>query len=71
MFLSDDDKRQIMYELAQGNVSSLREVPPLYPEEAFDPKDYPTFDDFAQRPSREQWQFFDQLLDLDSDFTKP
>lgn len=64
--LSDDDKRQIMHELSQGKTNFIWEMPFLYSENEPDfDKDYPTFDDFAQRPSREPWQFFGQFLHLD------
>lgn len=58
MGISDDDKRQIMKDLAQGNVDAFGEIPilslPL--EQNFDPRNYQNFDDFAQRTHSAQDQ---------------
>ncbi|HBE32841.1 MAG TPA: hypothetical protein DD990_16365, partial [Cyanobacteria bacterium UBA11368] len=56
-YSSDDYKRQIMKDLASGNVESLDDVPS-------DPsRDYQDFDDFAQRSSvDERRQLFGQSL---------
>jgi len=47
---SNEYKRQIMNDLAQGNTDSLDETP------ATSANDYENFDDFAQRSSREERQ---------------
>jgi len=69
MDISDEEKRQIMRNLAQGN-SSLPKANTSASEsqQDFDPQDYSNFDDFAQRPTAQvQTQdnitqaFFDEL----------
>ncbi len=55
MHLSDDDKQRIMKELAQGNINPLPETTDSFSEvEDFDPHLYQSFDDFAQRPTRQR-----------------
>lgn len=49
MHSSEQYKRQIMNDLAQGNVESLDDAPPAKPEQ-----EYQNFDDFAQRSSRSE-----------------
>lgn len=58
MDISDDDKRQIMKDLAQVYVNPAGETPifPLPLEQNFDPRNYQNFDDFAQRTAGEQEQ---------------
>lgn len=58
MDISDDDKRQIMKDLAQGDVNAAGETPifPLPLEQNFDSRNYQNFDDFAQRTASEQEQ---------------
>jgi len=58
MEISDDDKRQIMKDLAQGDINAAGETPifPLALEQNFDPRNYQNFDDFAQRNTGEQAQ---------------
>jgi hypothetical protein len=68
VLISDDHKRQIMRELSQGNISSLRQVlsPPLEDNQDFDLKSYQNFDHFARRSSwDEQEQPHDQAFCLD------
>jgi len=55
MSISDEEKRQIMNELARGNPEMQAQEPSQHPapdEENFDPQDYQNFDDFAQRSSQ-------------------
>jgi len=61
MTSSEEYKRQVMKDLAKGNVESADDVPS-------DPtKDYQNFDDFAQRSSHEERrQLFHQSLNHDS-----
>jgi len=56
--ISDDDKRQIMKNLAQGYVNAADETPifPLALEQNFDLRNYQNFDDFARRTAGEQEQ---------------
>lgn len=49
MYSSEQYKRQIMNDLAEGNVESLDDAPPANPEQ-----EYQNFDDFAQRSSRSE-----------------
>jgi hypothetical protein len=54
MSISDEEKRQIMNELARGNPKLLNQESSPYlasSDQNFDAKDYQNFDDFAQRPS--------------------
>jgi len=64
MSISDEEKRQIMNELARGNPEMQAQEPSQHPapdEENFDPQDYQNFDDFAQRSSQaKQGQLFNQ-----------
>lgn len=68
MYLSDD-KRQIMRQLAQGNINPLPGMTASASEgEEFDPDHYQNFDDFAQRPAHQRQQqdnstqaFFNEL----------
>jgi len=66
MSISDEEKRQIMNELARGNPEMQAQEPSQHPapdEENFDPQDYQNFDDFAQRSSQaKQGQLFNQPL---------
>lgn len=65
MTISDEEKRQIMNELARGNPDLPEEEPILnlsQDDENVEAKDYQDFDDFAQRfPRNEQRQLFSQL----------
>lgn len=61
MSSSDQYKRQIMNDLAQGNTESLDEAP------ANPAKDYQNFDDFAQRSTHEERRhLFGKSLNHDS-----
>jgi hypothetical protein len=55
VYISDEDKRQIMKELAQGNIHLLPEATAFLSgsDQNLDLQDYQNFDDFAQRPA---WQ---------------
>lgn len=57
MFISDEEKSKIMNELARGNPELLNQGLSYYrvqDEQNFEAKDYQTFDDFAQRCSRDE-----------------
>jgi len=64
MSISDEEKRQIMNELARGNPEMQAQEPSQHPapDENFDPQDYQNFDDFAQRSSQAKRQLFNQPL---------
>jgi len=71
--ISDDDKRQIMKNLAHGDVNAAGETPifPLALDQNFDPKNYQNFDDFAQRTTDEQaHQLSGQSLSLSHPWSK-
>lgn len=60
MTLSEEDKRQIMNELAQGKPGLVNQEPPSQSSQTdnFDPESYQNFDDFAQRsPGNGEMQF--------------
>ncbi|MBD2579354.1 hypothetical protein [Oscillatoria sp. FACHB-1406] len=62
MYNSDEYKRQIMNDLARGNVESLGDTTERTPEQ-----EYENFDDFAQRSSRsERRSLFGRLMHHDS-----
>ena len=59
MSISDEEKRQIMNELARGNSELLNQEPNPIPslDDQFNPQDYQNFDEFAQRGSPKQQLF--------------
>jgi len=62
--ISDEEKRQIMEKLARGNPELPVQAPSSNSSSNahdFEAKDYQVFDEFAQRPSRDEWrQLFSQ-----------
>lgn len=70
MSISDEEKRQIMNELARGNPEMPNQEPSQHPvldDQNLEAQDYQNFDDFAQRGSQaEQRQLFSQSFRLES-----
>lgn len=67
MNINDEEKRQIMEELARGNPEGLTQEPSSYPAPSdvkLEAKDYQNFDDFAQRSLRDQSQIVNQSTEL-------
>jgi uncharacterized protein (TIGR02271 family) len=68
--ISDEEKRQIMNDLARGNPKMLNQEQSYYlvpDDKKIDAKDYQNFDNFAQREFRNEWrQLFNQSFHPDN-----
>lgn len=69
MYISDEEKRKIMNELARGNPELFNQEPSPHisqDDQEVDAEDYQNFDDFAQRaPQNQQRKLFTKSFQLD------